>query len=176
MKMMQLSLAFGALVRTQPLFCEHICASHHKKADLESSGDKDADFWMTVHQDQFDLMQQDKSVLAKSTSMLLNGRLRKAGQVPINDKPLDMGVTAAQCACAGITKITATTGRELGEDEELNGRLLECDQKEADCKACCSGDPAYRGCKIDQGEEACSNSCDMDHKKCENDAKNWESR
>merc|ERR1719450_770290 len=112
---------------------------------------------MTEHQDSFSFMQKKK-------------------QVPTIPQPLDMGVTAEQCACMGITKITSTTGRELGEDEELNGRLLACDQKQVDCHKCCSGDPAYRGCKIDQGEEACSNSCDMDHKSCEDNAKNWESR
>merc|ERR1719389_1586841 len=64
-------------------------------------------------------------------------------------QPLDMGVTAAQCACMGITKITAKTGRELTGNEELDGRLLECDQKETDCKKCCQGDPAYRGCAKD---------------------------
>merc|ERR1719421_1177127 len=50
-------------------------------------------------------------------------------------QPLDMGVTAAQCACMGITKITAKTGRDLTGNEELDGRLLECDQKETDCRS-----------------------------------------
>ena len=112
--------------------------------------DKAANYWMT--------MNQDLSLAQKSA------------------QPLDMGVTAEQCACMGITKITANTGRDLTGDEALDGRLLECDQKKADCKKCCQGDPAYRGCAKDQGEEACSNTCTMDHSKCEDAAKQWESR
>merc|ERR1719274_485802 len=66
-------------------------------------------------------------------------------------QPLDMGVTAAQCACMGITKITAKTDRELTGDEALDGRLLECDAKKDECGKCCMGNPAYRGCEKDQG-------------------------
>merc|ERR1719504_328413 len=88
-------------------------------------------------------------------------------------EPLDMGVTAEQCACMGITKITATTGRDLTGDEALDGRLLECDGKMSDCKKCCQGNPAYRGCEKDQGEEACQNTCTMQHSDCEKEAKQW---
>merc|ERR1719213_225542 len=141
-----------AAVANMPINCDHICASHHKAKEAAPL-DKSADYWMTMNQDTF-----GDSFLQK------------------HKQPLDMGVTAEQCACMGITKITATTGRELTGDEALDGRLLECDQKMADCKKCCTGDPAYRGCAKDQGEEACSNTCTMDHSKCEDAAKQWESR
>ena len=137
------------LRKSMPVNCDKICASHWKPKE-PAFQDKLANQWMTVN--------QDLSLAQKGA------------------QPLDMGVTAAQCACMGITKITAKTGRELTGNEELDGRLLECDQKETNCKKCCQGDPAYRGCAKDQGEEACTNTCTMDHSKCEDAAKQWESR
>ena len=142
-------VASAYLRKSMPLNCDKICASHWKPKE-PAFQDQLANQWMTMH--------QDLSLAQKSA------------------QPLDMGVTAAQCACMGITKITAKTGRELTGNEELDGRLLECDQKETDCKKCCQGDPAYRGCAKDQGEEACTNTCTMDHSKCEDEAKQWASR
>jgi len=124
-----------------PLNCDKICASHWKPKEL-SVNDKAANYWMTMNQGVLSFLQKA-------------------------EEPIDMGVTAAQCACMGITKITAKTDRELTGDEALDGRLLECDAKESDCKKCCQGNAAYRGCEKDQGEEACQNTCTMQHSDCE---------
>merc|ERR1719453_118519 len=158
-------ISMVAAIANMPINCDHVCASRHKAKDNESPLDKSADYFMTMNQD---TLNQDSSSFLQKQKQPLN----------VQPQELDMGVTAEQCACMGITKITSTTGRELTDDEELNGRLLECDQTEANCKKCCSGDPAqaHAGCKIDQGEEACSQSCEMAHNDCEKAAKNWESR
>ena len=51
-------------------------------------------------------------------------------------------------------------------------RCRRCDKTEADCKKCCMGEAAYRGkCSADQGEEACSQSCEMAHSECETAAR-----
>ena len=147
-------VAVLALDKGMPLNCDHICASHYKAKAL-SPQDTAANYWMTMNQG------------------VLNGFLQKGKE------PIDMGVTAAQCACMGITKIGSSgdTGRDLTGDAELDGRLLECDKTEADCKKCCMGEAAYRGkCSADQGEEACSQSCEMAHSECETAARQWESR
>ena len=154
-KAVAMMVAVLALDKGMPLNCDHICAAHYKAKEL-SPQDTAANYWMTMNQG------------------VLNGFLQKDKK-----EPIDMGVTAAQCACMGITKIGASgdTGRDLTGDAELDGRLLECDKTEADCKKCCMGEAAYRGkCSADQGEEACSQSCEMAHSECETAARQWESR